>query len=40
MTKDPQENGDVPVDDELSDEMLGVVSGGNGYDDILPPCAT
>ena len=28
MANDPQENGDVTVDDELSDEVLGVVSGG------------
>ena len=28
MANDPQENGDVTADDELSDEVLGVVSGG------------
>ncbi len=28
MENDPQDNVDVPADDELSDEMLGYVSGG------------
>ena len=29
VTNDPQDNVDVSTDDELSDEMLGSVSGGN-----------
>ena len=28
MANDPQDDVDVTVDDELSDEVLGVVSGG------------
>ena len=40
MANDPQENVDVTADDEISDDVLKIVSGGNGYDDILPPCAT
>jgi hypothetical protein len=28
MAHDPQDNVDVTVDDELSDEVLGVVTGG------------
>jgi hypothetical protein len=27
MTNDPQDNVDVPADDELADELLGDVSG-------------
>jgi hypothetical protein len=30
MANDPQENVDVPADDELSDEVLGDVRGGTG----------
>jgi hypothetical protein len=30
MANDPQDDVDVTVDDELSDEVLGVVSGGIG----------
>jgi hypothetical protein len=30
MANDPQDEVDVTVDDELSDEVLGVVSGGAG----------
>jgi hypothetical protein len=30
MANDPQENVDVQADDELSDEVLYVVSGGTG----------
>ena len=30
MENDPQENVDVSADDELSDEVLDVVSGGSG----------
>jgi hypothetical protein len=30
MANDPQENVDVPADDELADEVLDVVYGGTG----------
>ena len=30
MANEPQENVEVSADEELSDEVLGVVSGGNG----------
>ena len=37
MANDPQENGDVTADDELSDDVLKSVSGGNtDYDDLMP----
>ena len=33
MANDPQENVDVTTDDELSDEVLGDVSGGAAFGD-------
>ena len=37
MANDPQDNVHVTVDDELSDDVLKSVSGGNpDYDDLMP----
>ena len=34
MANDPQENVDVTADDEISDDVLKIVSGGNGCADV------
>jgi hypothetical protein len=35
MSNDPQDEVEVTVDDELSDEVLKSVSGGNGPDGLM-----
>jgi hypothetical protein len=41
MENDPKANVDVSADDELSDEILGDVSGGNpGYEITIPNSVT
>jgi hypothetical protein len=37
MENDPQDNDDVTADDELLDEVLGGVSGGNPVNEITIP---
>ena len=37
MANDPQDNVDVTADDDLSDALLGLVSGGNPGSEITIP---